>query len=271
LEGNPAAPEEATQFGAGHHDAPRSQTARHLAASPEPDTVEAGRKVDVPELAQVVEPHTQSHGPSFAVTTPSPVRHSSSPSNGEDNKTAQASAAAPPFDGASVAAAKRGEPSAWAAAYLAYGQALMGFLMVRLGNQDDAAEALSETFTRAIDKASSFRGDAYAFRAWLFSIARNVSADQGRHRARVLVLPDQPDAADRLQPSGEDRAILAEDVLALRRGFALLSRVDQEVLWLRVCSGLSAAEVGEVMGKRAGAVRMQQMRALESLRSQVQS
>jgi DNA-directed RNA polymerase specialized sigma24 family protein len=38
---------------------------------------------------------------------------------------------------------------------------------------------------------------------------------------------------------------------------------------LRVCIGLSAAEVGEVMGKRAGAVRMHQMRALEALRQQM--
>lgn len=142
--------------------------------------------------------------------------------------------------------------------------------MVRLDNRDDAAEALSETFTRAIDKGSAFRGDAYSFRAWLFSIARNVSTDQFRRRARVVVLADQPDMDDRSQPSGDDLAILQEDVQAVRQGFSRLSPSDQEVLWLRVCSGLSAADVGEVMGKKAGAVRMQQLRALESLRGQVQ-
>lgn len=152
---------------------------------------------------------------------------------------------------------------------MTYGKALLGYLMLRLENRDDAAEALSETFTRAIDKASSFRSDAYAFRAWLFSIARNVSTDQHRLRARLLVLPDLPEAEDRPQPSGEDLAILSEDVAAIRRGFTRLSRADQEVLWLRVCSGLSAADVGEVLGKRPGAVRMQQLRALESLRGQM--
>jgi RNA polymerase sigma-70 factor (ECF subfamily) len=146
----------------------------------------------------------------------------------------------------------------------------MGYLMLRLENRDDAGEALSETFVRAIDKAASFRGNAYAFRAWLFSIARNVSTDQYRHRARLVMVPDHPDSDDRPQPSGEDLVILREDVAEVRRGFGLLSQADQEVLWLRVCSGLSAADVGEVLGKKAGAVRMQQLRALEALRSQVQ-
>ncbi len=178
--------------------------------------------------------------------------------------------AVPPLDDAAVSAAKRGEPSSWEAAYLAYGGALMGYLMLRLENRDDAGEALSETFARAIDKAASFRGNAYAFRAWLFSIARNVSTDQYRHRARLVMVPDHADSEDRPQPSGEDLAILHEDVAEVRRGFGLLSQADQEVLWLRVCSGLSAADVGEVLGKKAGAVRMQQLRALEALRSQVQ-
>jgi RNA polymerase sigma-70 factor (ECF subfamily) len=177
----------------------------------------------------------------------------------------------PPLGNAAVGAAKRGDAAAWEAAYLAYGKALMGYLMVRLDNREDAGEALSETFARAISKCSTFRGDAYAFRAWLFTIARHVSVDQYRGRARVFTVPRHPDREDRSQPSAEELAILNEDLEELRRSFSRLSKADQEVLWLRICSGLSAAEVGEVVGKRPGAVRMQQMRALEALRAQVKS
>jgi RNA polymerase sigma-70 factor (ECF subfamily) len=204
-----------------------------------------------------------------AVTRLSLVRPSDKATGGAAESAVSAAGEAPPLDDAEVDAARRGEPASWEAAYLAYGKALMGYLVVRLENRDDAAEALSETFLRAIDKASSFRGDAYAFRAWLFTIARHVSTDEHRRRARLVVLPDGPDSEDRSQPSGEELMILREDLSALRDGFARLSKADQEVLWLRVCSGLSAADVGEVLGKRAGAVRMQQMRALEALRGQV--
>lgn len=202
------------------------------------------------------------------VTNGGPGRHSDRPGSTETGWTGPVSEA-PPLDDAHVEAAKRGDPSSWEAAYLAYGRALMGYLTLRLDNRDDASEALSETFTRAIDKASSFRGDAYSFRAWLFTIARNVSTDHFRRRARLVVLPDQPELDDRSQPSGDDLAIMREDVAAVRNGFAGLSASDREVLWLRVCSGLSAADVGDVLGKKAGAVRMQQLRALEALRGKV--
>jgi RNA polymerase sigma-70 factor (ECF subfamily) len=103
----------------------------------------------------------------------------------------------------------------------------------------------------------------------LFRIARNVSTDQHRHRARLVVVPDHPETADRPQPSGEEIAIQREDVAEVRRGFGQLSLADQEVLWLRVCSGLSAADVGALLGKKPGTVRMQQLRALEALRAEV--
>ncbi len=192
-------------------------------------------------------------------------RHTGSrTTDGTDN-----GASGPPLGDATVAALKRGDPASWEAAYLAYGSALMGYLTLRLGNRDDAADALSETFVRAIDKSGAFRGDAYAFRAWLFSIARNVSTDQYRQRARLVVVPDRPEPRDQYEASGEEVALLRADVTEMRKGFSRLGKADREVLWLRVCSGLSAAEVGDVLGKKAGAVRMQQMRALEALRDEV--
>jgi len=199
-----------------------------------------------------------------AVTQVTAERHSLRPTGEEDSASA-----APPLDDRRVEAAKRGDPSSWEAAYLVYGKALMGYLTLRLENREDAADALSETFVRAIDRARGFRGDAFGFRAWLFTIARNVSTDQYRRRARVVVIPERLDFEDRGQPSSEDRAILNEDVEQLRKGFSRLSPADQEILWLRICSGLSASEVGSIVGKRAGAVRMQQMRALEALRGQL--
>ena len=226
-----------------------------------------GRPLRAPPGARLVGPLPPGN-PGRNVTPFALLRLSDRPAEREDDHARSASAM-PPFDDAGVGAAKEGDPSSWEAAYLAYARSLMGYLMVRLDNRDDAAEALSETFTRAIDKVAAFRGDAYAFRAWLFSIARNVSHDQHRRRARLVVVADHPETDDRAQPSGEELAISHEDLTEVRRGFARLPQADQEVLWLRVCSGLSAADVGHVIGKKPGAVRMQQMRALGALRGQV--
>ena len=52
----------------------------------------------------------------------------------------------------------------------------------------------------------------------------------------------------------------------MRRAFGRLRAEDQELLELRVVAGLSAEQVAAVQGRRAGAVRMAQSRALSRLR-----
>lgn len=170
-----------------------------------------------------------------------------------------------PLDDHAVEATKRGERWAWEAAYLAYAKALTGFLILRLGDREEAAEALSETFLRALDRAHSLRGGSEAFRAWLFRIARNVANDRLRARQRARPGDHEVDPVDLLLAEPDARLIAAEDAHQVREALAGLDPDDREVLWLRVCARLSSAEVGEIVGKRPGAVRMQQQRALSAL------
>lgn len=165
-----------------------------------------------------------------------------------------------------VEACKRGDPAAWEAAYAAYGRELKGFLMVRLNDRDDASEAFSETFFRAFERIGSLRtSTANGFRAWLYRIARNVATDRLRARRRVVYVADPQDGADLLLAGFDDAMVGTEEVATVRRAFAELDEDDREVLWLRVCADLSSDEVGQIVGKRPGTVRMQQQRALVAL------
>jgi RNA polymerase sigma-70 factor (ECF subfamily) len=168
-----------------------------------------------------------------------------------------------------VDAVKRGDRRAWEAAYDTYGKGLMGFLVLRLGDRDDAAEALSETFLRALEKIEGLRGGADAFRAWLFRIARNVATDRLRSRARLTLEAEPDETVDRLTGGPVEQVIAAEDAVEVRRALASLPADDREVVWLRVCAGLSSDEVGDIVGKKAGTVRMQQLRALEAMARQL--
>ncbi len=53
----------------------------------------------------------------------------------------------------------------------------------------------------------------------------------------------------------------------IQRALALLSDDQQQVVILRFFEGLSVSETAEVMGKRTGAVKSLQHRALERLRA----
>lgn len=164
-----------------------------------------------------------------------------------------------------VERARVSDPEAWERLYVhAYGR-LYAYTRRRLASREEANDAVSETFARAYERIRSFRWRGGGVDAWLYGIARNVVLEALRDRRRG------PERLDPELPSGEpdpvDRLIADEEVAAVREAFARLEPSDQEMLELRVVGGLDASAVAQVVGKRAGAVRMAQSRALARLRS----
>lgn len=52
----------------------------------------------------------------------------------------------------------------------------------------------------------------------------------------------------------------------MKRAYRMLSDDDRDILDLRVIGGLTAEDVGSLLDRKPGAVRMAQSRALERLR-----
>src|SRR6185369_6180891 len=122
-----------------------------------------------------------------------------------------------------------------------------------------------EAMARAVARIDRFTWEGAGFDAWLFGILRNVVHDAQRAIRRRASADDDVDIPS-LEPGPLDHMLGAEEATALRAAFRRLSASDQEVLELRVVAGLSSEEVAQVIGKRPGAVRMAQARALERLR-----
>jgi len=114
-----------------------------------------------------------------------------------------------------------------------------------------------------MDGIHRFRWKGAGFDAWLMGIARNVVLEQQRHAMR----PPAPFAPPEPDPGPLDRLVQSEQAADVRSAFSKLSSEDQDLLELRVVAGLSAEGVGEVLQKKAGAVRMAQTRALARLRT----
>lgn len=165
-----------------------------------------------------------------------------------------------------VRRAQRGEADAWEALYrLAY-PALLGFARRRLSRREEADDAVSETFARAYTRIGGFHWEGAGFNAWLFGILRNVVLETHRRDRRnekrlMQAIDNDEDLLHDL--------LLSEEFSAVREAFANLSPDDREVLELRVVGGLAAEDVATVVGKRAGAVRMAQSRALSRLRAEL--
>lgn len=164
--------------------------------------------------------------------------------------------------------ARTGSPDAWEALYRAARPQLLRFARLRLATDDQAEDAVSETMARAIGSCGRYRAGPGVM-AWLVGICRNVVRETYRFGGRLRSV-DPADLSRREDPQLDDGPdeLLAqvEEAAAVRRAFGSLSDDDQELLALRVVAGLDADEVGAALGKRSGAVRMAQSRALSRLR-----
>lgn len=165
-----------------------------------------------------------------------------------------------------VVRAGTSDPDAWEALYRRAYPGLLAYASRRL-DAERAKDAVAETMARAIARIDCFEWRGGGFDAWLYGILRHVVVDAHRARTREgnRRERDEPRRAGPL-----DHVLDGEDAREVRAAFARLSADDRELLELRVVAGLTAEEVGEVLGKRPGAVRMAQSRALERLRRELE-
>ena len=166
-----------------------------------------------------------------------------------------------------LAAAQGGDEDAFARLWRDINPPLLRYL--GLGG-DAAEEVAAETWLTVIRGLTTFRGDEAAWRAWVFTTARRRAVDAARKRTRearvgwcatTWVTPLGPDCADEVV----DAMTAAEAVALVRR----LPPLQAEVVLLRVVGELSAEEVGRLVGRSPGAVRVASHRGLRALSQMV--
>jgi RNA polymerase sigma-70 factor, ECF subfamily len=168
-------------------------------------------------------------------------------------------------------AAQAGEEWAVARLWRDLQPRLLRYLRARAGGS--AEDLASETWLRAARDLAGFRGGEIEFRAWMFTIARHSLIDWQRRVARRPEIAGQPEDFVG-QPGERDPADQAIEALATERSLDLIRRLpsDQaEVILLRVVAGLDTARVGQILGKRPGAIRVLQHRGLRRLAELLES
>lgn len=145
---------------------------------------------------------------------------------------------------------------------------LLRYLRIAIG--EPAEDVAAETWLQVVRDLPRFRGDGPRFRAWLFVVARNRAVDQARQAGRRLeVSTDNTDLLD--TPADSDTALDAMTWLDTERALAMIAalpRDQAEAVALRVIAGLTPRQVGTVLGKRPGAIRIAVMRGLRRLGEQ---
>jgi RNA polymerase sigma-70 factor (ECF subfamily) len=166
-----------------------------------------------------------------------------------------------------LAAAKRGDESAFAVLWRDLNPALLRYVRLLTGAAADVGEdVVAETWLQVVRGLRKFRGDEVGWRSWVFTIARHRVFDDSRrarrHREAFERLPADP------EPFAADAADEAIERLSTDRVLGALSQLpgmQAEVIVLRVLAGLPAEVVSRILGCSPGAVRVTAHRALKRL------
>jgi RNA polymerase sigma-70 factor, ECF subfamily len=150
--------------------------------------------------------------------------------------------------------------------YRRYLDRVYSYAFYQLGDHHDAEDVTERVFMAALAALPGFRDQGASFRAWLFGIAHNTIANVHRSRARRRVQP-LADDFDRAAPGADPALILdrAEDRHRVLRAVGSLAEDRRQVILLRFVDGLTTREIGQVLERSPGAVRVLQHRALRDL------
>lgn len=187
---------------------------------------------------------------------------------------ADAAAVVVPFDvdRRAVEAARR-DATAFEPLYRKYVAHIYSLALYETRDPHAAEDITEQVFLRALEALPRFReqgsGDDSTFKVWLYTIARHVIANQRRTERRHPV--EVIEAALHLR-APDDPAAAAETRLEAERAWSAVMDLPDErrqALLLRFVNELSAREIGLVMGRSEGAVRVLIHRALATVRSQL--
>lgn len=158
-----------------------------------------------------------------------------------------------------------GERARFEALYRAHSRQVLAFAVRRTPQPADAAEVLADVFLVAWRRIDDVPPDDEAL-LWLYGVAHRVLANSRRAArrrqrlgARLAAALDEQIVTDPVEHVGA--------VADVRAAMASLSPGDRDVLQLAGWEGLSAPEIGAVLGLSPVAVRSRAHRARARLRA----
>jgi RNA polymerase sigma-70 factor (ECF subfamily) len=141
---------------------------------------------------------------------------------------------------------------------------------LRLSNDCHVAEDLTqETFLRAWRQRGQLR-DASKVRVWLFRITANLWRDRLRRGRSPVARACRLEDAEAGHALPAERVLLGKEELSRAlEAMASLPPRQREVLHLSACEGLATAEIADILGISAGAIKAHLSLARKKIRRQL--
>lgn len=164
-----------------------------------------------------------------------------------------------------ISLSQQGDAEALASLYACYVERITHYVYFRVTDHQLAEDITSRIFLKMLEKLDTYQVGQSPVIAWLYRMAHNAVIDHYRTKKTFISLEDVHQAEVRQEDGIEEKLELQIKSQQLRTALQLLTEEQQRVLILKFIDGLSTREIARQLGKREGAVRGLQVRALQRL------
>ena len=162
--------------------------------------------------------------------------------------------------------ARRGDAGAFGQLYDRFQPEIVRYLTYRTRDGDIAEDLAQQVFLKAWQAIPRYEHRGTPFKAWLYRMAHNQMVDYFRARRTTVDIAD----VELPEETEAESFVLTQELHgSLQDALARLSEDHRRVLELRFLMEKSAREIGEIMGRKEVTVRGLQLRALQSLRREI--
>jgi RNA polymerase sigma-70 factor (ECF subfamily) len=159
--------------------------------------------------------------------------------------------------------AANGDVEAFGQLYDLYLDKIFRYVYYHVPERMAAEDISQEVFVRAWKAIKSCRGREGTFLAWLYRIAHNLMVDHHRCQRKCSSLETQ--CRSTMTNQAETTELDLREV-ELTKALRCLPEEHKNIIILKFIEGFSNQEIGQILNKSQGAIRITQMRALSRLR-----
>jgi len=162
--------------------------------------------------------------------------------------------------------AAHGDMEAFGQLYSIYLDRIYRYALYQVKDKMMAEDIAEETFLKAWKAIKTCKGKGKTFSSWIYRIAHNhiINTRRSFHRFSDIDV-------EKLDTSNESGLVfeMNSDQQELLDSIAELPQNQAQVITLKFIEGFDNREIGKILGKSEGAIRVSQLRALTALRQKI--
>jgi len=160
------------------------------------------------------------------------------------------------------------EPDAFGELYDHYFGQIYRFIFSRVRDQEAAEDITSDVFIKALRAIGRYRPTGHPFSAWLYQISTNAIVDHYRAKRPSADLDDAFAVVDPGTPVDE-RTIQRSEAAQVWAAIDTLPEHQRTAMTLKLGEDLKLAQIGVIMGKSEGAIKLLIHRGMQGVRQRL--